>query len=376
MSANFDNDNFMNFSEEDDQLWNLLSAYVDGETTAAESALVEAHLRSDAAYAQDFAFLKAASRQVIQMGDVEPPMQLREAIFAATVNKPTLSRRLAQAMGQFQAAFLPRYALPTGALAAGVVAAFLLMPRTADTKSGNSDMEPSQIAAIPSNPVSEPKISDVTPQVEATTPKTNTATQKTITQNDSPKVKVIVPKQSEIDWTQVIAPTQETIKVEKKVADTKLNIPKFKVIPANLSSKSSTIAPKIQPRIVQSTPPMPKMSDMYNDFTPIPNMDRGNQRNVASNGTPTEPLPGEDVTPTTADAAPTANAAGTENSAVVPVSTRTVRLRSGRTLPDSRRIATAAQFRSEESEFQKGMSRNTMLAIQRDELSGSTVTRF
>lgn len=363
MSAEFDSKNFINISEEDERLWELLSAYVDGETTLAEAAIVEAHLRSDAAYAQDFAFMKATARQVVHVGDVMPPTELRSLIFAATIHKPTLIRRFAQAMGQLQSAISPRHALPIGALAAGVLAAFVFVPRTADNRSESVSTEPSIVAVAPhTNKV-------VTPNMPKPTVPKGTQEKPKIAKNDNqPMLALPIPPDINFENLFIGTPVRENVKT---VVAKKSDVPKAALTLASSIKKTPSITPKLNSAAVTIKTPMPKTSDMFDDFTPVPNMDRENQRAIVRNDP--ESLPNEDITPNSADTTPTTNALPSAN---VESPTRTFRVRSTRTLPDSRRIATAAQFRTEQSEFQQGISRSTMLAMQRDELSGSTVTRF
>lgn len=365
MSAKFDPKNFKDISEEDEYLWELLSAYIDGETTPAESSIVEAHLRSDAAYAQDFAFLKAAARQVIQIGEVTPPTELRDAIFAATIYKPTLSRRFAQALGQLQSVISPRYALPMGTLAAGILAAFLFVPKTADNRPSDTNTTPQTVVVAPkTEPVKTLKA------VEPILPKGTQAAPTIAKNNEQPKL--ALPTQPEINFAKMLI--EPAVRTEMKpVVAKKLVMQKFVSAQTSNSKKTLNNMPKLTPVGDKTEMPMTTEDDMFSEFSLKPNMDRENQRTIAQNDPPTEPLPNEDVTPNSADTTPAPNVVPSIN-AEAP--TRTFRVRSTRTLPDSRRIATAAQFRTEQSEFQQGISRNTMLAMQRDELSGSTVTRF
>ena len=111
----------------DDAVWELLSLYTDGEASADEAAQVEALLRFDAALAQEFAFLKNASQIAQSVPDVMPPDHLRDAIFAATLHRPTLTQRITAA---FAPAALRRYAAPVGRLAAAAVLGAAFWPRS------------------------------------------------------------------------------------------------------------------------------------------------------------------------------------------------------------------------------------------------------
>ncbi len=101
------------------EIWDLLSVYADGEATAAEITHVEELLRSDAVYAQRLSFIKTASVAVRTVTEVEPPTSLRSAIFDATVRKPSMVARFRQMV---QGISTPRWALSTiGLAAAGVL---------------------------------------------------------------------------------------------------------------------------------------------------------------------------------------------------------------------------------------------------------------
>lgn len=105
-----------------DRIWDLLSAYVDGETTADESALVESHTAQCEACASDLQFLMASSVVLHETAEVEPPAALRDAILAATVNRPTWRERvLAAARNALSPATL-RYGSLAAAGAAATVA--------------------------------------------------------------------------------------------------------------------------------------------------------------------------------------------------------------------------------------------------------------
>jgi hypothetical protein len=73
----------------------LLSAFVDGEVSAVEAALVETHLSSCAGCASDVAFFRLAHATLADPHPVLPPAALSERIAAATYARPTLSQRVA-----------------------------------------------------------------------------------------------------------------------------------------------------------------------------------------------------------------------------------------------------------------------------------------
>src|SRR5689334_18888451 len=77
------------FLEGDEALWTLLSVYADGEATPEEAAQVEALLRSDPTYAREFSFLQMSAETIQTIGEVEPPLSLRDSILATTTRRKT-----------------------------------------------------------------------------------------------------------------------------------------------------------------------------------------------------------------------------------------------------------------------------------------------
>ena len=55
---------------DDEQLWDLLSLYVDGEADPAQAAIVERMLSSDPAYRRDFDFLMETSQTIQRVEEV------------------------------------------------------------------------------------------------------------------------------------------------------------------------------------------------------------------------------------------------------------------------------------------------------------------
>ena len=104
-----------------DQVWDLLSAYADGETNPHETEMVKAHIAVCASCAADLEFLQSTSVSLRHVPEVEPPAMLRQAILAATVQRPTWQDRLAAAARRTFAPAPLRY----GALAAAGAAAAL-----------------------------------------------------------------------------------------------------------------------------------------------------------------------------------------------------------------------------------------------------------
>jgi hypothetical protein len=103
-----------------ENLWDLLSAYADGMASPDESERVRFHVARCAGCAQDLHFMRETAEVLADTPLVPPPPGLRDAIFAATIHRPTWRQQAAQALGRV---FAPA---PVRALAAaGVVAAVI-----------------------------------------------------------------------------------------------------------------------------------------------------------------------------------------------------------------------------------------------------------
>ncbi len=138
-------------------VWDLLSAYADGETNAHETEVVEAHIAVCSDCARDLQFMQGTQHALQAIPEVEPPISLRSAILAATVNRPSLTERFATAVRRGLAPAPVRY----GALAAAGAAAAL----TAVTiREGNNPVhyipkEPTTVATAPHASEDAPAIS-------------------------------------------------------------------------------------------------------------------------------------------------------------------------------------------------------------------------
>jgi hypothetical protein len=115
---------------DDEQLWDLLSLYVDGEADPAQAAIVEQMLSSDPAYRRDFDFLMASSKTMHMVEEVAPPARLREAVYASTARRSTLVGRLRAAWNRATTPAFGRYATLGGAFAAAAIGVALFWPRT------------------------------------------------------------------------------------------------------------------------------------------------------------------------------------------------------------------------------------------------------
>lgn len=112
----------------DEQLWDLLSLYVDGEADPAQAAIVEQMLSSDPAYRRDFDFLMQTSKTMHRVEEVAPPAGLRDAIYAATVRRPTLAGRLHAAWKRTSSPGFIRFATIGGACAVAILGAVIVRP--------------------------------------------------------------------------------------------------------------------------------------------------------------------------------------------------------------------------------------------------------
>jgi hypothetical protein len=130
---------------EEEKLWDLLSLYVDGEADPAQAAIVEQMLSSDPAYRRDFDFLMQTSKTMHMLEEVAPPIALRDAIYAGTVRRPTLTGRLRAAWNRATTPAFGRYATVGGAFAVAAIGALLVLPRLNSTNSHNT--LPTQVAA-------------------------------------------------------------------------------------------------------------------------------------------------------------------------------------------------------------------------------------
>lgn len=137
----------------DEDVWNLLSLYLDGEATGEEAAEVEALLRANPAAAREFSFLKQTGESARTYVELEPPAALRDAIFAATSHRPTLAGRLAAGWTALLLAMnsrTGRYALAGGGLMAAGLATFVMWSRpTGPTNFAVRPRANQQFAVIP-----------------------------------------------------------------------------------------------------------------------------------------------------------------------------------------------------------------------------------
>lgn len=104
-----------------EQMWDLLSVYADGECTPDECAVVERHIAICSVCAGHLAILRQMAAALVDTEEVTPPPGLRDAILAATIHRPSWSRRLRDALS----AWMP--SSPVRAVAAAAAAAVIAM---------------------------------------------------------------------------------------------------------------------------------------------------------------------------------------------------------------------------------------------------------
>lgn len=164
-------------ASEQDATWELLSLYVDGETTPEESAHIESLLAIDPDLARDFAFLQTTHQSLFTLNEVSPPSSLRDAILASTSQRLTLRRRLAMAWAKTGRRWA-RYAMPVGSIMATAMLTFLVLQHREQQDILTGEPTPSQISVAdvpkpsvnksqpnptitPSNPTLKPSVPSV-----------------------------------------------------------------------------------------------------------------------------------------------------------------------------------------------------------------------
>ena len=80
-------------------VWERLSAYADGEATPSETAIVEAHIAVCLSAPRTGVHARVVAA-LLGVSDVEPPVTLRAAILAATVDHKPLRARFAERCAQ------------------------------------------------------------------------------------------------------------------------------------------------------------------------------------------------------------------------------------------------------------------------------------
>ncbi len=146
-----ENSQFGAVESSDDQIWDLLSLYADGEASDEEKKIVEALLTSNATYRSRLNFIQSASTVLSVMDEIEPPAMLRSAILDSTCRRRTMWSRAASAVVSIREAFAPSFNLRNfGLVGACVIAAVVIhSSRFPHVKSGDNTHGTSAIAVHP-----------------------------------------------------------------------------------------------------------------------------------------------------------------------------------------------------------------------------------
>ncbi|HLI48661.1 MAG TPA: hypothetical protein VKV18_08255 [Chthonomonas sp.] len=136
------------FNEE--RVWELLSSYIDGELTPEEQEALHGLLAKSPQWQRELVVLKATTQILRKEAEVEPPAHLRGAILAATVNRRTWHRHMADLWRRRR--FAGSVVLSGGALAL-VVALWVAFIRFNAISASHSPTRPTHIAALPQAPV-------------------------------------------------------------------------------------------------------------------------------------------------------------------------------------------------------------------------------
>ncbi len=134
--------------KKNEHVLDLLSPFVDGETSIDETRHVERHIAACSLCSGQLAFLRATARTMRHASDALPSPALFERIARATYEKPTFGARLSE----FLRPAPVRMALG-GVLAAGLVAA-VMVPRFATVSqvqpNGSGESAKPDLASVPS----------------------------------------------------------------------------------------------------------------------------------------------------------------------------------------------------------------------------------
>ena len=337
---------------EDDAVWELLGLYADGEASPAETAQVEALLRSDMSLAREFAFLKNTSQIVQSIPDVMPPDSLRDAIFAATIHRPTLMQRLAAFAPHFT-----RYALPVGGLAAAATLALVFWPHSAGHAPVTRSNAPQRIAASDAPmPNLTPIVPLIAPDARPTGSGPNTAAAAMTKPTPASDVK-----------------PRPTVAQEKNPA----KVPNMNTGNANSgangkksephSSVKANKHPQTTAPAVQSDP----STVVQPDYSPQPNMDRPNMKPVVVANAPSD----TDKLPDSEHSAVEPKTTQTGTAAVPDPPQRMV----GRLLhpvPDARQFVTTASLRQRQQAYNQGYTEMTVKGIEQHQIVAGVGSRF
>lgn len=357
--------------------WALLNAYADGEVTAQEAQQVEAWLETNPDLARDLAFLQFTSDTFRAEPEVVPPALLREAILAATTQRPTLARRLIALWTQTQHALTTRPAritLITSGLAAATLLGALYWPRSAQP-AVSAFLPPAEpktnLTALPANPVRENRLSNPikTPVQVATN---------------------IKPTADKLVQLAPLAPVRMITKADKKQSGKEITRLEVARLASKLNPTRSVVPQPVKTRA--ASPERIMVASM--EFSPRPNMGAENLRPTMRLTSQEETVEVQPVHVHVPDTVPTPRVEVASNDttdttpkppdnppvpeptpAVQPVKRRIY----GRLLtmaPDPRRILTNAAMRQQLDAAQMGLNRGQLDTVQRNMPGITFVGRF
>lgn len=110
-----------------ESIWDLLSVYADREATPEEARRVEQHIGFCADCSRDLAFMQKTAQTLSCVPEVLPPVTLRQAILAATVQKAPVSTTLSQHFQECGKRFFARRPLTSVSWGLAGAAAVLLL---------------------------------------------------------------------------------------------------------------------------------------------------------------------------------------------------------------------------------------------------------
>jgi hypothetical protein len=348
----------------DDDIWDLLSIYADGEATPDEVAQVEMLLEQQPALSREMAFLRHTSDAVQRVAEVEPPLHLRSAILAATVYRPTFARRVGMALERLHGALTPRparFALAGGLCAAGL-AALLLLPHQHEAVR-QSSVENSRTAVVASN----------TPTVTPNEAVTHTPPPTVQPVHPQPTV---APAKSQLRLLVKNGLQSDAMSADKRVAQFTVNLDRNTVqslLTASATPASShTRAPgeaRLQTAVVVKTQRSASMEHLASNetsgqFSPVPRMDLAYQRGLTMPVVKTaDDTLGANIDGSHDGAAeqPTPAAATAQDTG----DRRIIRVTLAQLPPDARHYVTTADIKREIDARNLGMNRLAVKDIER-----------
>jgi len=148
-----------------DEAWELLNIYADGEASPEQAAHVEDLLKSDALYARQLSFMRTASAAVQSFVEVDPPSSLRDAILASTSQRITWAANLVVLRDAIRTSLRPRFATSLAGLAAAGLLALVLVQHGTNRPNNMNNGNP-VLHAAPSSSYAAAEVRDFTENVD------------------------------------------------------------------------------------------------------------------------------------------------------------------------------------------------------------------